>query len=183
MNPLPAADKLDEFLGSKTLIVGDVNSGKTQYTERIVSTLCRNGYGGHIVILDLAPRKLGRIGGKMQLKECPCNLLYLTGDIAAPRLTGKNADHILQLAQANALGIASLFDQVLAAKRSILVVNDASLYLQAGQLQRLIAVIRTHETAILNAYRGKTFSPAPFTQIEREQVDGLAASCDRVIQL
>ncbi len=183
MNPLPDTDKPEEFLGSKTLITGDVNSGKTRYTEKIVSNLCRNGYGGHIAVLDLAPQKLGRIGGKMWLKNRPRDLLYLTCDIAPPRLTGKNADHVQQLAQANARTIESLFDPVLAAKRSILVVNDASLYLQAGQLQRLLAVITPHQTAVINAYRGETFSPAPFTQIEREQVDALAASCDRVIQL
>jgi hypothetical protein len=177
------AGQLHDFQGAKTLIVGDVNSGKTRFTEKLASALCSSGCGSRIVVLDLAPESLRQIGGKMQLRGCPPELLYLTCRIVAPRLTGKNAAHVQQLAQANARAIEPLIDQVLAARRSILIINDASLYLQAGRLERFLAMIAPHETVVINAYRGDSFAPAPFTQVERERVDALADYCDRVIHL
>jgi hypothetical protein len=179
----PQTDRLRDYLGVKTLITGDVNSGKTRLTEELLRALCRYGAAGRTALLDLAPERLKQAGGKIQLAKPPPTLLYLTCHIVAPRLTGQNATQVQHLAETNARAIEPLIDQVLAARRTILVVNDASIYLQAGRMQRFLDLLAGHETVIVNAYKGHSFAPAPFTQLERKRVDALADCCEKVIRL
>jgi len=90
-------DKIDHYMNRRTIIVGDVNSGKTSQTLNILKLFLKAGHAKKIAILDLAPGNIQGIGGKM---EPPLDepLLYLTTSILAPRLTGKDEYHTLKLA-------------------------------------------------------------------------------------
>lgn len=173
---------VEEYLDRRTLIMGAVNSGKTRYTQNIVRALYEAGHGTQIIIIDIAPEPIKGIGGKMGHQGMD-EIILLTCPIVAPRLTGKNSDHVQQLAQQNALAIEPLLDRAMDARRSIIVFNDASLYLQAGHPERLITVIKTFSTVVINAYYGHNFKPAPFTDYERSGVEALAEACDKVIEL
>ena len=83
---------IENYLNRRTLIVGDVNSGKTGRTQKILEHFLKAGYGENIAILDLAPDSVDGVGGKM---EPPLDepVVYLTTSISAPRLTGKNKNH------------------------------------------------------------------------------------------
>jgi hypothetical protein len=169
------------FLNKRTVIVGDVNSGKTQYTMHIIQEFLNSGIRD-IAILDLAPEKVREIGGKMIPAEDP-EILYMTTDIVAPRLTGTNDDEIQLLARKNKQAIEKLFDTYLQNPRDIICVNDVTLYLHAGSVDRLNQVLSTATTQVLNAYYGTTFRESSLSRREKEQVDVLLKQSDIVIEL
>jgi hypothetical protein len=119
------------------------------------------------------------VGGKLNV----AGVSYRTAEIVAPRLTGRNAEEVERLAHQNAKSIEMLFAAYDPSRHPILVVNDASLYLQAGDPNRFSARVRVAETAIVNAYHGNTFTDSPFTRRERRRVENLATAFDRVIRL
>lgn len=162
--------------------MGDVNSGKTCLTRSIAEALIRSGETGQVVVLDMAPETTKGVGGTLGLPESHrCLLLRCT--VIPPRLTGTTTAEIQALAEQNARTIEPLLDEAAKARGEVLVVNDASLYLQAGPLERLTAVMEAYPTVVVNAYFGRSFRPAPFTQYECDQVNILAQWCDHVIRL
>lgn len=172
---------VDNLLHKTTLIIGDVNSGKSLYSFRIIQSFIRNGVAD-IAILDLAPERIKNIGGKMpHVKHS--GVLYTTTEIVAPRLTGKGQAEIWYLAEQNAAAIEKLFEEYLQAPRKHLFINDVTLYLHAGDMRRLDLVLSSASTCVINAYYGKTFDDSPLTQKEREQVKQLIKQCDVLIEL
>jgi len=174
--------ELKAYLGRKTLIIGEVNTGKTQLTADFISACCQAGLGSEIVILDFAPEPIRGIGGKLPPSPCKPTLL-LTCPIIAPRLTGLDAGHIQLLAEQNAREIEPLLWKAKRARRAILAINDVTLYLQTGRLNRIVDLMGYHTTCIINAYYGRSMPPAPFTAHELAQVDALAEQCDQVVRL
>jgi hypothetical protein len=169
------------YLNKRTVIIGDVNSGKTQYAMHIIQEFLNSGIRD-IAILDLAPEKVRGVGGKMIPPEAP-EILYVTTDIVAPRLTGRGDDEIQMLALTNKQLIEKLFDTYLQNPRDIICVNDVTLYLHAGSVDRLNQVLSTATTQVLNAYYGTTFQESSLSRREKEQVDVLLKQCDIVIEL
>ena len=45
---------IEEFLNRFTLIIGDVNSGKTRMAGQILKVFCK-AIGGRVTVIDLAP--------------------------------------------------------------------------------------------------------------------------------
>lgn len=172
--------RIESYHARKTLIVGDINSGKTARTLEILRRYLAAGWAPHITVMDLAPEAMGKVGGKMPIPESK-GLRYLTGPIVPPRLTAGNATQALLLAQENARRIVSLFESFAAHPTDVLFVNDASLYLQAGDLTRLQSVMDIPETVILNAYLGDSFPDSALTRREKRRVLELMQYCDQVI--
>jgi hypothetical protein len=175
-------DKINQYLKRRTLIIGDVNSGKTDRTFKILQLFLKEGYAKKIAILDLAPGSIRGFGGKI---EPPLDepLIYLTTSISAPRLTGRNENHIRQLAENNAKAIKKLFTKFHRQKREILFVNDATLYLQAGHFKRFVEILDTASTQIINAYYGNTFADSELTRREKKLTEDLMKTCDQVITM
>ena len=175
-------DAIEEYINLRTLIVGDVNSGKTARTQQILQRFLRAGKGKNITILDLAPDAIGGVGGKM---EPPLDepVVYLTAPISAPRLSGRNEIHIRQLAENNSAAIEKLFVKLQRRKRTILFVNDATLYLQAGHFHRFVEVLDTASTQIINAYYGITFADSRLTRREKNLTEDLMKICDKIITM
>lgn len=173
---------ITDYLGRRTLIIGDVNSGKTRLTLAILQAFINGGHAGDITVLDLAPDIRHGIGGKLALPSTK-DLLILTCPIIPPRLTAQNEAQVHTLARQNAAAIDPLLDQAVAARRAILFINDASLYLQAGRPDRLSALAGTCATVVINAYFGQKFLPTAFSQKEKQRVENLCEYCDRVIRL
>jgi len=175
-------DNIDHYMNRRTIIVGDVNSGKTSYTFNILKLFLKTGHAGKIAILDLAPDNIQGIGGKMEPPQDE-SLLYLTTSILAPRLTGKDKHHTLKLAEKNATTIEKLFTNFFRQKREILFVNDVTLYFQAGDFQHFIKILDTASTHIINAYYGHTFSDSELTRREKNMTEKLMKLCDQIIEM
>ena len=109
--------------------------------------------------------------------------MYLTAQITAPRLMGRDADHTLALAAENARKIEGLFTEFAMQPRDILFINDATLYLQAGNFSLFLETLAISPTRIVNAYYGKTFADSELTQRERKLSDDLMEVSDEVIRM
>jgi len=172
---------LDEYWGKKTLILGDVNSGKTQMTLGVLARIIDHKRD-KVAVLDFAPEKTQEIGGKMKVPSHP-RIFYYTTTIIPPRLTGRDSDEMEAYSLRNAKAIEGLFSTYLKNPKKVLVINDVSLYLQNGNLGRLLEVLGSSHTAIMNGYYGKALGDSPFSEREKRQMDRLATVCDRVVHL
>ena len=170
------------YLGQRTLIAGDVNSGKTTRSAGIFKQFLEAGYASVLAVIDLAPDPVRGVGGKLTLDLGP-EVLYLTTHVAAPRLMGQNPAQVNELAEHNARSIETLFTAFEQQPRDILFINDATLYLQAGNCDRLLELVHNSNTVIINAYYGHSFPESELSQREREQTEILMRRCDAVIQL
>jgi len=175
-------DNINHYMNRRTIIVGDVNSGKTFQTLNILKLFLKAGHAGKIAILDLAPDNIQGIGGKMESPQDK-SLLYLTTSILAPRLTGKDEYHTLKLAEKNATAIEKLFTKFFRQKREILFVNDVTLYFHAGDFKHFIKILNTTSTHIINAYYGHTFSDSELTRREKNLTEKLMKLCDQIIEM
>ena len=171
----------EDYRNRRTLILGDVNSGKTRLTGAILEAFADAGEAGRIALFDLAPDPVGPVGGKMAPPQAA--VLYMTCPIVPPRLTGRDENEITTLAVSNARRIEAMMDRYLAAPREILLVNDATLYLQAGCLTRFVALLESAATAVVNAYAGAHFADGPLSRHERLRTEQLGQLCDRIIRL
>lgn len=171
------------YLGKKTLILGDVNSGKTTLTRQILDGFCRQGLGGRIAILDFAPdipeevlrrRGLAGVGGRLE-PPAGCGAAVLHATIVAPRLTSSSEEEAMEKAGRNRKAIEGLFLRYESLNRDILFINDASLYLQAGDLDRITGLLEKTGTAVVNGYFGEKLGPGALSRREREAMKGLAA--------
>ena len=167
---------VNDFLGRKTLITGDVNAGKTRYCLDILQAFVKAGLTD-IAVLDFAPATISGVGGKLVLPETS-GVIYFSADISAPRLTGRNETEIISLAENNASTIDSLLDDYLAAPRDILFINDITLYLHTGSIERIMAEIDNASTAVINAYYGSAFANMPLSKREKHSVEHLMKSMD-----
>ncbi len=174
--------KIDQYLNKRTLIVGDVNSGKTAQTFEILQMFLKKGYAKKIAILDMGTNPIRGIGGKM-LPPPDVPIFYLTSFISAPRLMGKDSNHIRKLAEENARSIERLFETFQQKHREIIFVNDATLYLQAGHLERFLEILNTASTQIINAYYGDAFSDSELTRREKKLTEALMKTCYHIIKL
>jgi hypothetical protein len=180
---MPAkAISTQDYDGRRTLIVGDVNSGKTRLTESILAAWTAQGRSRDITVLDFAPPTRQSIGGRLALPQGFAGV-YKAPPIAPPRLMAKTEEEAERLARANAAAIDPLLQDPRLAERTILVVNDATLYLQAGTYDHFLRVIRSAETTLINAYYGHSFPDYRLSRRERLLTDRLMEDCDRVIRL
>ena len=170
------------YLGKKTLILGDVNSGKTTLCREILEGFCRHGLGERIAVIDLAPdipeevlraRGLTGVGGRLE-PPSGSGAAYLHVPVIAPRLTSSSEAEALEKARRNRESIEGLFRQFEALGRDILFVNDVSLYLQAGDPERLAHVLGRAATAVVNGYFGEALGPGELSRREREAMERLA---------
>jgi hypothetical protein len=173
---------IETYLNRRTLISGDVKSGKTARTLQILRGFIQAGYADRIAVIDMAPDNIGGIGGKME-PPADAPILYLTATIAAPRLTGVDEAHTRRLALQNARAIEALFEALRQQPREILFVNDASLYLQAGDLNSFLTILDTASTQIINIYCGGTFPDSALTRRERQLTEALVKTCDKTVHL
>ena len=181
-------------LGRKLLIVGDVNTGKTTRTGSILEDFCRRGLGPRIAVLDLAPhippaiaaaRGLTGVGGALALPG-GCDLLAIHEQLQAPRLTSASEAEATAKAASNKALVDAALQRVAASGRTILFVNDASMYLQAGTADELAPHLARADTVVANGYFGERLGGGELTCHERAQMERLRAwfeSAGRVLML
>ncbi len=178
MFPTEVAD----YIGKRSIFTGGLNCGKTSRTGRILAKMITAGLDRQITILDFAPDQVRGAGGKLDYDQTS-RAVYLTTDIVAPRLSGKTEREVNELALSNALSIEPLLAKAHDLARSILIINDTTIYLQAGSLERLLQVVLQSSTVVANAYQGDDFSESKLTAHERRQTVNLLQAFDVVYEL
>ncbi|MGV8080179.1 MAG: hypothetical protein AB2L22_08980 [Syntrophales bacterium] len=185
---------IHDFLGRRTLIVGDINSGKTWRTGEILAAFCGAALGLRIVILDLAPeipekltagKGLQGAGGRL-LPPPGGEVLVFEASPVPPRLSSQTEAEAREKARLNLLAIDALFPRVSETSRDILFINDVSLYLQAGNAEDLISFLDRFGTVVANGYRGVRLGGGSLTDREQREMKKLMADFEtrgRVILL
>ncbi len=176
--PMPSTR---EFIDKKTIIVGEVNTGKTAFLNEILEGFLEGGHRD-LFVIDMAPETTRGVGGKMKLAK-KNSIGYLTAEIVAPRLMGGSQEEIEALAKQNALLIDHVFSRYLRKPGKVLFINDISIYLQAGDLDKLLLLLNSTPTVIMNGYFGKSLGGGELGKQEREKMKTLQETCDRVISL
>ena len=169
-----------EFKNRKTIIIGEVNTGKTVYLCEILNRFLDEGEK-EIALIDMAPESIKGIGGKIDHEKIDA-IKYYTAQIVAPRLTGKTLEEVETFAQHNAKLIDEIFIEYLKNPSKVLFMNDVSIYLQAGDLNKLLSLLHSTPTVIMNGYYGFSLGGGKLGERERENMETLQRRCDRVIK-
>lgn len=183
----------NQIKASRVLIIGDVGAGKTALTARLVEEAALQLGPDKVTVIDMAPeRKRFKgfvIGGGIDipLKKYPnLHLLKPSEKLHAPRIEERTADRVLQLAVSNAAIIEKLLHQYVHDPTPVLFMNDVSIYLQAGNLNRLTETIILADTFVGNAYSGTVLEDdnrSGLSQRERASLDSLKTIMDKVLAL
>lgn len=157
--PLMFNLSLSDILGKRVLIVGERGRGKTLRTALLLRELLKVYKPEDVTIIDMAPTTLhpgSRLSGYI---EGLGPLRYLSPRLVrAPRIEGRDAGEVLALAKLNAEAIDPLLDEYLSKPTALLVVNDLTIYLHAGSLEKAARCALTAETFLANAYRGSSLT-------------------------
>lgn len=181
-----------DLLGKRTLIYGEVGTGKTSLTVRLLEEAVRLDYSQEITIVDMAPRNTVvngiRVGGRLsEVTNATQKLRYLTPRrIETPRLSAASGKELLELIEKNGSRIRRLLQKYREKPTPILFINDISIYLQCGDVTALDKTISTSSTFIANGYYGKTLTndfSTGISTLERELMNRLIAMMDLKINL
>lgn len=190
--PQPTGKSFADLLGNRTLILGDVRSGKTRLTALLLREAMTLGFTKEITVIDMAPKiatvKGLRIGGRLfEVSKRPEGVRYLApGRVETPRLSAKGGEELLRLVEENRRRIYPLLRSYISKPSPILFANDVSLYLQSGDLRTLLETVQAASTFVGNGYCGIALAADFSTGIsrkERELMDQLAATMDVQIRL
>jgi hypothetical protein len=181
---------VEDYLNCFTLIIGDINSGKTSLTRQILEIFCKTGEK-QITVVDLAPEitssdmkgdeDIPALGGRLKGPE-GLNVRYFHDRIHPPRLRARDEREAAVLAEKNRWTIETLFEKASQTEVNALFVNEGSLYLHAGSPFRFLEWIRSFETAVVNGYFGKFFKQDRITAREHAGMVFLTQHCDRLIR-
>lgn len=172
-----------QCLNLKTAIVGEVQSGKTFLTQKILLDLMRL-VGGPIAILDLAPEKTCGVGGKLEKSLLAQERIsYFSPLIIPPRLMARSEAEVWQIAKENFRNIEENLRLIQEQSWSLLVINDVTLYLQYGTAEKLLEILKKGETLLINGYFGRHFGKSAFSRREQQEMVKLLLACDQILFL
>lgn len=180
-----------DLLNKKTLITGDVGAGKTRLTEKLLAEALDQGCGS-ITLIDMAPqRKEGhgvRAGGRVRIPRSHLGRVrrLCPKVIARPRLEGRGREEALRIAASNALLIAPCISAFCESPTEALFINDATIFLHAGDPALLLRAVSMASTFIGNAYSGAAIADDRGSGIsarETEALGRLETAMDVVIRL
>lgn len=176
-----------ELKGKRTIITGDIGSGKTVLTRRLLMEAIE--LGEDVTVVDFAPKAKIingiKVGGYLVDAELACRVIK-SGSVATPRLSAADADELLRLADGNAGITRSLLAEFNRDPTPVLFINDTSIHLQSGETQPIFEALKKAETAILNGYIGEYLKEDHGTGLsnrERNLMQKLAQSMDREIKV
>jgi len=173
----------------RTLILGDVGTGKTLLTKRLLREALEET-DGMVTVLDFAPPAKVisslRVGGFLTGEEHP-RLRHLKSSlIETPRLSARDGDELIRLAEHNRRITGAMLREFTRSPTEVLFVNDVSIHLQRGSQGSLWRALAAAETVVANGYMGERLRMDYGSGVsDREQVlmRRLAAKMDRVINL
>jgi len=176
----------------KTLILGDISTGKTRLTVRLLQNALKSSRPEEITVIDMAPEKTfhhGKaIGGKItDMIKLPLAVRVLQPrKVNAPRHAARDRDELLHQVQQNVMSIEESIDQFLSRATPILFINDLSLYFQSGRFEKAFKAMDKADTFVANAYYGTTLENdlgTGVSAVERKIIENIAGRVDLVIRL
>jgi GTPase SAR1 family protein len=177
-----------EIIGKKVLILGEVGSGKTALIAGIVQELMLKTEPEEITVIDMAPEAIGEIGGRLsKYLSLSSGLRYLSPTkVYAPRTMSLTKAQVIEYAELNRDAMVPLLDDFLKRPTKILIINDITLYLHLGKLEKALSCIRSAETFLASAYYGVKLREdygAEISAREKQIVEELTTHMDHVVKL
>ena len=174
--------------GKKVLILGEVGSGKTLLATRLLKELMSLFDAKEITVIDMAPEAKGEVGGRISdYVDSIDRVRYLSPKkVYTPRISGASCEQVLKYAELNRKAIEPLLDEFSRNPTRILIINDITLYLHIGRLERILVCINEAETVVATAYRGSKLAEDHGSGIsvrERRAAEALATHSDHVVDL
>ena len=177
----------ERFIGKKTLIVGEVGSGKTLLLSRFLDQLVRSGLKDRVTVIEMGPN-MGGVGGTVEnyTRNVTCVKYLKPWRIIPPRTMGRNRDEVIRYARLNMLALKPLIEEYLRNPTDILLINDLTIYLHAGEVEDIIQLINISNTFTATAYEGEKLADdkgSGITDRERKSLDRLEELVDVVLRL
>lgn len=178
-----------DLKGMKTLIAGELGVEKTALLRRLLGE-AQNENREKITVLDFASPEFEidgvAYGGHLTDAQAPNIRIISSKLIKTPWHTAKNADELIRLADYNHNITQSLLDQYMRSPTNSLFINDVSVHLLRGTLQKLWDSIRKTETVIACGYLGNRITDDYGTGISRREnllMRRLSTKMDRLLSL
>jgi GTPase SAR1 family protein len=180
--------KATEIIGKKVLILGEVGVGKTALTAKLVQELMLFVEPKEITVIDMAPEATREVGGKLSdYLSLSRELRYLSPvKVYAPRTMAVSSTQIIEYAKRNKKAIDPLLDEFLKNPTEVLIINDITLYLHSGKLEKILNCIKLAKTFLASAYHGVKLVEDRGTGIcarEKQIVERLSTYMNRVVKL
>ena len=177
-----------EILGKEVLILGEAGSGKTKLAAELLRELMVLVNPEEITVIDLAPQRVGEIGGKLtDYVKMNSRVRYLSPkNVYTPRLAGASLKQVLHYAELNRKNMEPLLNRFIRNVTEVLVLNDVTLYLHLGKLETVLRCVRLANTFLTTAYYGSKLAEDLGTGIsskEKQLTDKLAASMDLTVKI
>ena len=174
--------------GRKTLITGDLGSGKIEYARRLLEEAIEEAKG-LITVIDFSPslrtKDGAHVGGRLYNGDSPMVRVLSSKLVKTPRITAETPEELVRLAEYNRDITEALLEQF-NGSTDTLFINDVHIHLQRGTLQTLWDAIREVDTVILTGYMGSDHGDDLGTGVSRRErtlMMRLGSKMDQVIQL
>jgi len=176
---LPSS-RCSERRGSfRILVAGESGKGKTTLTEKAALALAAAAGPERVAVLDFAPG-FGRVGRRIEAVPAGARLIR-PEPLYAPRLMGKTCSEVWELARKNAEKTTEALRKYLEKPEPVLVANDLSIHLHAGDLSLLLEAISAAALFFGNAYYGTSLKDeCGVWEREKELVEKLMEEMDLV---
>lgn len=177
-----------EILGNKVLLLGEAGSGKTKLAAQLLRELMMLVNPEEITVIDLAPQRVGGIGGKLtEYVNMTSGVKYFSPEnVYTPRLAGASPKQVLHYAELNRKNMEPLLNKFIRNVTEVLVLNDVTLYLHSGKLETVLKCVRLAKTFLATAYCGSKLAEDLGTGIsskEKQLADKLATSMDLTFKI
>lgn len=182
---------LTVYFNKRTLVLGDVNAGKTTFCKAILEAMLHEGLAARIAVIDFAPEisttgrdlsNLKGVGGKLLVDDRQ-EMVWLSDTFVAPRLSSRSEQEALQKARDNAAKGLALFKRYREVQRDILFINDISIFLQSESARRVMELTVSAKTMIANGYYGEKLGAGALSLRERKEMESLQGHFDNIIML
>jgi len=166
--------KFEDFIGKRVLIIGEIGSGKTKLLSKYLDYLIASGHASKITLIEMAPA-FHDIGRPVEDHTSSVKKVrYLKPEkIFPPRLLGRSSEEIVKYAEHNYRELKRLLEEYARNPTEILLINDLTLFLHAGDPEELLRVIELPATFAATAYEGAELKDDKGSGITRREKMGL----------
>jgi len=177
-----------DILGKKVLILGESGSGKTKLATKLLQELMVLVSSKEITVIDLAPQKTEKVGGKLtDYMDSINGVKYLSPEeVYTPRLAGTSPEEVRRYAELNRKIMDPLLKDFIENPTEALIINDITLYFHIGTLEKVLKCLKLTKTFLATAYYGSKLAEDLGTGIsarERQLTDRLATFMDLVVKI
>lgn len=177
----------EKFLGRRVLICGEIGAGKTRLLTDFIKFSVSKGLEGEVTVIDLAP-EYGDIGKSVESYYPGVRRLrYMRPSrIYPPRLLGRSDNEVLRYAEMNLIETKKLLENCFRNPSRILLINDLTIYLHAGDPDDVLKLLDLCETFVATAYEGEVLEDdkgSGITLRERKGLSKIKEHVDIIVNL